>query len=201
MDWRFEKRREAFDKLQQLVVDIVQPEKWGFRESYRYVDVKAMPYVIYDSEWCRVRFSRTSGDEWQEAGIDVSYGRLHALNDVPYIIWKDEKCRSWHQVYDALRFLDGMTANEAVNQIQEKKEWPKIAHPYREGIMENHDKNNGEWVLRLHAAIWLNYGKRFFELFDLRHPQLWEQYRAFLKEMYDIKGRNPRIIPAMDQVC
>jgi len=49
--------------------------------------------------------------------------------------------------------------------------------------------------------IWEHYGKRLFELFDLRQPNLWEQYRGFLKEFYDIKGRISFIKPAMDKVC
>jgi hypothetical protein len=53
----------------------------------------------------------------------------------------------------------------------------------------------------MHKAIWQYYGKRLFELFDLRQPDLWQEYREFLKEVYDIKGRNPAIKPPMDKVC
>ena len=58
-----------------------------------------------------------------------------------------------------------------------------------------------EWTAEMHKAIWQYYGNRLFELFDLRRPDLWQQYREFLKEVYDIKGRNPAIKPAMDKVC
>jgi hypothetical protein len=58
-----------------------------------------------------------------------------------------------------------------------------------------------EWLAQMHATIWRHYGKRFFELFDLRQPDLWGKYRQFLKEVYDIKGRSPRIKPPLDKVC
>jgi hypothetical protein len=58
-----------------------------------------------------------------------------------------------------------------------------------------------EWLAQMNTVVWQHYGKRFFNLFDLRQPQLWEQYRKFLKEMYDIKGRSPNIKPPLDKVC
>ena len=32
------------------------------------------------------------------------------------------------------------------------------------------------------AMIWEHYEQRFFELFDLRRPDLWDDYIGFLKE-------------------
>ena len=53
----------------------------------------------------------------------------------------------------------------------------------------------------MHMEVWDCYGENFFELFDLRHPDRWVQYREFLKEFYNIKGRVSFIDPPQDQVC
>jgi hypothetical protein len=42
----------------------------------------------------------------------------------------------------------------------------------------------------MHAAIWEQYGMRLFELFDLRRPDLWEQYRTWLRARYIAEGKN-----------
>jgi hypothetical protein len=63
------------------------------------------------------------------------------------------------------------------------------------------DQELPELTLAMHKSIWKTYGQNLFELFDLRRPDLWEQYRKFLKEYYDIKGRSPNIHPPLDQVC
>lgn len=130
----------------------------------------------------------------------MSYGRLHATNDGAHILWRGEKCRTWHQVYDVLRYMDGLSSQEATYQMRIKNELPKVAQSYREKIFNGHGED-GEWVLRLHVEIWSLYVKRLFELFDLRHPDLWEKYRQFLKEVYDLKGCSPNIIPPLDNVC
>ena len=58
-----------------------------------------------------------------------------------------------------------------------------------------------EYSLRYHAAIWDYYGNRLFELFDLRQPELWEQYTQFVKEFYDRHRHSPNIQPPLDKVC
>jgi hypothetical protein len=53
----------------------------------------------------------------------------------------------------------------------------------------------------MHATILDQYGKRLFELFDVTRNDLWMEYRQFLKEFYDIKGRSSFIKPPLDKVC
>ena len=199
MDRRLEKRQESIDNLQRLITRILEPEKFGFVESYKHVEAKTLSHVIYDSEWCRVNFSETPGDLWQESSIDVFYGRLHAPNEDVFIMWQGHECRAWQQEYEALQFLDGLTPQEVIQQRYVQDQWPQIIEPFRKQILKH--GNLAEFMLEMHAAIWLHYGPRFFELFDLRRPDLWEGYRKFLKEYYDIKGRSPRIDPPPDQVC
>ena len=199
LNWRLEKRQESFNNLQGLIKRILEPEKWGFLESYRHVEAKTFSFVIYDSPWCRVNISQTPRDMWEESRLDISYGRLHAANEEATIIWNDQKCRAWHQVYWVLEFLDGLTPQEATQQRHVQDQRPQIIEPFRKRISK--EGNLAEIMLEMHAAIWRHYGVRFFELFDLRRPDLWEGYRKFLKEYYDIKGRSPRIDSPPDQVC
>jgi len=59
-----------------------------------------------------------------------------------------------------------------------------------------------EWLTRIHSSIWEHYGERLFELFDIRHPELWEKYIDFLKE-YDRLNNFPPvpIYPPEYKVC
>jgi hypothetical protein len=81
-----------------------------------------------------------------------------------------------------------------------------LSHPitdpfYEAEFRQKFHRGQPEWLARMHAMMWERYGKKFFELFDLRHPDLWERYRQFLKEYYDIEGRIPEIRPSLDKVC
>ena len=51
-----------------------------------------------------------------------------------------------------------------------------------------------ERSLKLHAAIWTQYGLPFFELFDLRRTELWEKYTVFLKEYYRLSYEESRAV-------
>ena len=50
-------------------------------------------------------------------------------------------------------------------------------------------------------AIWKHYGNHFFEIFDLRKPDVWEKYQMYIKEFYDLKGRRANTVPPLDKVC
>src|SRR6266498_5171045 len=53
---------------------------------------------------------------------------------------------------------------------------------------------------RKNFKIWEQYAPRLFEIFDLHRADLWQDYGKFLKEVYDISGRNPAIKPSLDKV-
>lgn len=186
------------DPMQEMIrigEDILQLPRRHFRESYR----SAKPgELIYDSEWCRVNIVWGGWDNVGGNTISIYYGRLHALNEKATMIWDGEECRCWHDFDYALHFLDGRTPTAAATL--------NVSHPitdpfYEDTFRQRYHRRQPEWLAQMHVTIWQNYGTRFFELFDLRRPELWGQYRQFLKEVYDIEGRSPAIKPSLDKVC
>jgi len=143
-------------------------EKWG------------MTVVIYDSDYCRVKFLFDS--EKSSFPLSIYYGRLHAPNDEWLIKWNGEDCYCWHSDFEiALKFLDGIAPRDAAENYLLRPEGLKDFN-YASG----HDNNTQpEQMLIAHAKCWDYYGNRMFGLFDLRSPsELWERYVKFLKE-YD----------------
>jgi hypothetical protein len=167
----------------------------GFKESFR---ASKPGKLIYNSEWCRLSLVWDGWDPLGGNSISIYYGRLHAPNEKSTMIWNGEECRCWHDFDLALHFLDGQTPLNAANL--------HYSHPitdpfYEKEFRKKYNRRQPEWLAQMHATIWRHYGKRFFELFDLRRPDLWRQYQQFLKEVYDIEGRFPEIQPPLDKVC
>ena len=203
---KLEINRARFQKLNQLLEQFLPLTRWGFQESYSHILAEYRLYVIYDSEWCRVRFSLGGGDQYFGDELSISYGKLHAPNDKNYMIFKGEDCWCWHSVLNALDFLDGTTPQQAVDRLQANGQWPWVAEHFRQSeLAQNLKYNHPEWLIRMHSAIWSHYGKRLFELFDLRRPDLWEQYTRFIREYYRIKGIPAPIpgysAPPYDKIC
>jgi len=168
---------------------------WGFKESYHSTKPGE---VIYDSEWCRVNLVWGGWDAAGGNSISIYYGRLHAPNEKARMVWNGEECHCWHDFDLALHFLDKRSPAEATKTIYSHP----ITEPfYEEEFRRKYHRRQPEWLAEMHATIWQHYGKRLFELFDLRQPDLWEHYRQFLKEFYDIKGRSLSIKPPLDKVC
>jgi hypothetical protein len=170
-------------------------DSWGFRESYRSVTDKRL---IFDSEWCRIKFVWGGWDYGSGNSISIYYGRLHAPNESVTMIWKDEECQAWHGFEHALHFLDKRSPVDAAKM---NFSTPLTNKYYEDEFSQKYYRRQPEWLMAMHQEIWEHYGKKFFEVFDLRRPDLWEQYRRFLKEFYDVQGRIPFIKPAMDKVC
>lgn len=194
---------EICSEIAHLAQTYLGLESWGYQESMRTTETSdfKVPSVYYDSQWCRVRVSFS---EWhpphqtQEYTIDIYYGRLNAPNNKNTFIWNNEECHCWHGVVKVLHFLDGSTPEDAAQNLFSHD----LIKQFRNRLLaKNLPYKLPEWEIRKHAFIWEHYSPRLFELFDLRRPELWDQYRKFLKEVYDIKGRNPNIIPPLDQVC
>jgi hypothetical protein len=187
-------RYQEFSRIFQKHFDF---KRWRFQESY--ISPKRNPVIIYDSELCRVKFwIFVDGNHQydQRDHMQVYYGRLHASNNEEFINWNDDKCLCWHRIDYALNFLDGLSPEEA-----SKAEFgPRVIEKFR-----NSGKFSGTshpvWMAEMHSAIWNHYGQRLFELFDLRRPELWEQYRLFIKEFY--KSKDSRLysnLPA-NKIC
>src|SRR5215211_5380115 len=190
-----ERNIDPIEEMTRIAQNILGLSVWGFKESYR--SAKS-GNLIYDSEWCRINLIWGGWDYGTGNRMHIRYGRLHAPNEETTIIWNNEECRCWHRVEHALHFLDERAPAEAARL--------NYSHPltspfHEEEFQQKFNRRQPEWLAQMHAAIWQHYGKRFFELFDLRRPDLWEKYRQFLKEVYDIKGRSPRIKPSPDKVC
>ena len=190
--------------LTELVERFLPFQQWGFTQNARFFGQSenrmvihekwAIPIVIYDSDYCRVKFLFDQED--RDFPLRVHYGRLHAPDDEWLMKWNGEDCYCWHDIYTALKFLDGNTPREALEKSHIRPEGLKeFRYVKRQDI-----DNQPEWDARIHAKFWGYYGNRLFELFDLRHPELWEQYTQFIKEYYNLQFRsddNPRL----DQIC
>ncbi|MBN2119087.1 MAG: hypothetical protein JW730_21135 [Anaerolineales bacterium] len=182
--------REKQYELINLVEKCFDFQRWDFRRSYLSSPAIHFPFVIYDSEWCRVKFvhygSDYPGQPWTE--MHIYYGRLHAENDESLMIWNDEICWCWHSIEEyALNFIDGLSPEEAV----EKKHAPRIMDEFRNSEVGK-SVHGPEWVARRHMVVWKHYGRRLFKLFDLRCPDVWEQYRSFLRKAAQIEDENDK---------
>lgn len=189
-------------KLQEcykILVKYFDFESLGFRQSF--IQPKRYPIFIYDSEWCRIKFSfDSSGDQHDHSThLHVYYGRLHAPGDDSFMVWNGEKSWCWHRVEHALNFLDGLSP-EAASRV-----WynPKVKEQYRQSDLakELSKISPAEWAAGMEAEIWKQYGKRLFELFDLRRPELWKQYSGFIQEFHKIKKSESFGYPAYDKIC
>jgi len=167
------------DYVENLATHFLPLETWGFVESSRTVSM-----LIYNSQFCRLRLDIVV--DWHSKYFIISYGRLHALDDQSVMKWKGEDCYCWlaptGDFRRLLQFLDGLTPEDAYKTSQKplmlSKDWEssvKTTHP---------DINSLELECLRHAMIWEYYGLHFFQVFDLRHPDLWDGYLSFLKEYY-----------------
>lgn len=159
--------------------------------------------IIYDSDFFRISFmfSRQKTPAFDE--LSIEYGRLHAPNDEPFMIWNEKECRCWHNIIDPLRFLDGLSPLEAFQQSKIDKQLPAIARKFRQSeqgkkLLEEYPPKA---AIALQSIIWKHYNQRLFNLFDLRKPKLWEEYRNFLKEYYRLLGIQASYGPPYENVC
>lgn len=194
MDKIDERKLDPLQEMTRIAFNSLDLPSWGFKESYRSSNPAKL---IYDSEWCRVSLI-WGGWDYSGNSIHIRYGRLLAPSEKVTMTWNGEECRCWHDFDDVLHFLDEQTPADAAKLDYSH---PLTAPFYEEEFQQKFNRRQPEWLAQMHVTIWQHYGKRFFELFDLRRPDLWEEYRQFLKEVYDIKGRSPRIKPPLDKVC
>ena len=170
-------------------------DRWGFKETYRSVTENRL---FYDSEWCRIKLVWGGWDPSTGNSISIYYGRLHAPSEDVTMNWNGEECHAWHRFEHPLHFLDGRSPADAAEMNYST---PLTNKYYDDEFSKKFDHCQPEWLMKMHMEVWTYYGDRLFELFDLRKPQSWENYRKFLKEFYDIKGRLPFIQPPLDKVC
>ena len=195
-----DKKIEPCEDMARIARKYLSLDRWKFKESVRLREIK-FPKIIYDSEWCRVNFSWGGMEMFSGYTINIFYGRLHAPSDDKYMIWNGEKCYCWHDISTALNFLDGRSPKDIAGRNYGR---PRVMEQFVQSEVGQSLKDRRfqpEWLARMHAAIWDDYGNRLFELFDLRQPELWEKYRNFVKSLYDLEGRSPNIKPPLDSIC
>jgi hypothetical protein len=190
-----ERKVNPIQEMLRLVRDHSELEARGFRESYRSDKDQRL---IYDSEWCRIKLVWAGWDYGSGNTISVYYGRLHAPEENVTMVWNGEECYAWHDIDPGLHFLDGRSPVDAAKMRLSTSLTGKY---FEDDFRQIFYRRQPEWLITMHMEVWEHYGQRFFELFDLRRPDLWERYRQFLEEYYDIKGRSAFIDPSLDKVC
>jgi hypothetical protein len=168
----------------QLAHEYLPLDDFGFRVSHK----DEYHTVILDSEWCRVRFFADWESDYPGQSIEyylrISYGRLHAPNDGRLMEWSGEICKPWIILpfFYTLEFL---------------KDFFRLQNPeiHFASFIQSSKKNklksldNIRQRLAFESEIWKHYVPELFYLFDLRRPELWEQYCAWLKARYVAEGR------------
>ena len=193
-----EKIIDPLQEMDNLAKSYLSLERWGFKESIRFISTS--PKIIYESEYCRVCLYWEGWEQNIGYTMGILYGRLHAPNDEISMKWQGVECRCWHHVEPALHFLDKANPQDAAKMYYHSQ----TIHQFRisnlgQSLAEN--RRQPEWLIRAHAAIWEQYGQLLFDLFDLRNPELWENYQSFIKDVFKVKRLNPNIKPPQNHVC
>ena len=194
--------RMSLETLTDLIEQFLPIQEWGFTENLR-VEARE-PFLIYNSKWCRIRFF-IERDRYEEY-LHISYGRLHAENSSQIMKWNDKKCRCWQHYSDLnliFNFLDDVSPHDAYKAMfsfydNHSPKHPMFQtqrpmHPLFQAQLNSRNPNDKllstellvMQSLKFHSSIWSYYGLRFFELFDLRRPDLWERYVSFLRDVYE----------------
>lgn len=187
-------------RLAEACLNLVQ---LGFQENTRVDTLNASQYplIVYKSPKCKIKMSF---NEWnpphqmQEYTIDFYYGRLSAPDDKNIVGNGEDGCYCWHSVARALHFLDGNEAVYTANNLFSHDRIKAYSKLFSSSSLLG---KQPEWEIRKHAYIWAEYAPRLFDLFDIQNKDTWEKYKEFLKQVYDIKGRRPNIVPSLDRVC
>lgn len=191
--------KNEFQECLSILAKHLNFENWGFQQSY-IKPGKKYPTIIYDSELCRVKFRfEGSGDQHDHrTHLSVSYGRLHAPSDDDFMLLNKEEHWCWHDGNFVLNFIDGLSPEESVKQ----KYKPRIIDQYRKSDLATilHNLSPAEWSAGMVAHIWKEYDKKLFEVFNLRNPELWENYKTFVNEMYAIEQPSSFGLPLYNKI-
>jgi len=174
---------KEFPKFTEMLESILNLKRWGFQKTLSGTSTRFPPSIIYDSQWCRVRFLWPVPDiRDREASIHILYGRLHAPNDAEMILWNGEQCFCWHDIDLVLHFLDGRSPEDVAYKDYDL---PGVMKKFYDS--KDRRWSQREWLVRMHEKVWEHYGIRFFEFFDLHRPDLWSRYIRFVKEFRRLK--------------
>lgn len=186
-----------------MVEDNLDVKRWNFNLTFKkFVKTNSIK-IVYRSNKCQIKFlfSRQRLPQYDE--LTILYGRSHAPNEDPFMMWEGQQCNCWHHYLDPLRFLDGLTPHGAMEQVKVLKQLPIVVRGFRESdlgkklIAEYPPKS----AIVLQSVIWKHYGQRLFDLFDLQKPDLWQGYQKFLREYYGLLGEESSYGPPYENVC
>jgi hypothetical protein len=172
--------RNEFPKLIEIFESCLDFKHWGFELTHTGVFPQYLPYIIYRSKQCKIRFRWEQDRPYEESLIYVHYGRSHAPIDQNFMVWNEEKFYCWHRVETVINFLDGLSPSDINN-----REFI-VPQAVKDFYQSNKDKglSRPEFTARSQAFLWNRYGQRLFDLFDLRRPDLWNEYINFLKDYH-----------------
>jgi hypothetical protein len=190
-----ERNANPIQEMLQLTQERFKLSAWAFHESFRSAENKIL---IFDSKWCRIKFTWEGWDPLVGNSISIIYGRLHAPSEESFMDWKGEECYCWHRIEYALHFLDGCTISKAIELNRSHRLLNKY---YEKEYRHKYHRHQSDWLMNMQIDVWKHYGERFFELFDLHRPDLWKQYSEFLKKFYALKGHKSYIKPPLDKIC
>jgi len=146
-------------------------EKWGFDNSPHLFDG-----YIFESKFCRVKFELSLFNYYPLFETIIYYGRLHAPDNEKHLMWNGKKCLCWHSnIYITIPFIEGISAQQLAADSH-RKIWQSFVDNLK---VDYPPTFYLEYPLQLHAKIWEHYGERFFSIFDLRKPELWEKYSEY----------------------
>jgi hypothetical protein len=196
--------QNEFPKLIQMFERYLDFNRWGFKLTHSGIFPQYLPRIIYQSNQCKIMFRWEQDRSYELPVLYVSYGRLHAPVDQHTMLWNGEECRCWHLLGKELNFLDGLSPADVSSS---EFRVPRTMREFDQTSMARGLQH--EPIVRMHAYIWDYYGQRLFDLFDLRRPDLWEEYRSFLKQYYEhrdeqkkLMGKPPsHITPPLYNVC
>ena len=169
------------------------PESWGFDKNIRLPNKLT---VIYDSEFCRVKFALRPSDYGPVYATYIFYGRLHAPDDQQYMQWNNENCLCWHSNITGLTlpFIEGISPQQLAENSGDI--WQSLEKDFNV-----FPSDYVQHPLSLHSKIWGKYGKRLFSIFDLRNPELWEEYSKYSNEYNEARHKKWNISHAIEKIC
>jgi hypothetical protein len=181
-----------------FIEDCFDFKQWGFQKIYSGAIPNTNPIIVYESNQCRVRFEWLVSTSYRDPeDMLILYGRLHAPIEQKIMDWNGEKRYCWHDVGLALSFLDGLTPQEA-----RKPNSPVLMWDFYQATKDR-EWRRVELQARMQASLWIHYKQRLFNIFDLSHSDLWEQYAHYVKEYYSQfpiwTGNSKR--PSLYQIC
>lgn len=175
-----------FSELIQTVENYQPLKDWGFTLGAKQVG-DPESWLVYKSQWCKMKIHlrRDFHQQMSEDTVTIYYGRVHALDHSPTMGHEGQMYSCWLRsgALDlACSFLDGQSPEEAFKSRFDIPQWRRDSFARAKESENEVLRMPGGSNLEFEKALWDQYGLRFFELLDIRRPDLWDGYINFLKE-------------------